>query len=113
MPKLILVKHSEPAVDLELPPSKWILSDRAKHRAALLADYLALRGIGALHSIDGDRRGADQTVAFIAHGTVISTFVAELLDTDPVPIWESLGLPGLIEIEWPRPSKILMQLNFE
>ncbi len=57
--------------------------------------------------------GADQTVAVIAHGTVISTFVAELLDTDPVPIWESLGLPGLIEIEWPRPSKILTQLNFE
>ena len=44
---------------------------------------------------------------------MISIFVAEFLDTDPVPIWESLGLPGLIEIDWPRPSKILMQLNFE
>jgi broad specificity phosphatase PhoE len=189
MPKLILVKHSEPAVDLELPPSKWILSDRGKRLVGLLADYLAMRGIGALHSSDeiktvqtaeivgetiglpvnavhdlreherhgtpivdaedwrstviesirnqnehiygseavGTARirfgaaverlmetaGADQTVAVIAHGTVISTFAAELLDTDPVPIWESLGLPGLIEIEWPRPSKILTQLNFE
>ena len=158
MPKLILVKHSEPAVDLELPPYKWILSDRGKRRGGLLADYLAMRGIGALHSSDeiktvqtaeivgetiglpvnavhdlreherhgtpivdaGDWRStvivsirnqnehiygseavgtarmrfgaaverlmktagaADQTVAVIAHGTVISTFVAELLDT--------------------------------
>ena len=55
----------------------------------------------------------DQIVAVIAHGTVISTFVAEMLGADPVPIWDSLGLPGLVEIEWPRPSRILTRRNFE
>lgn len=177
-------------VDLEIPPSKWELSDRGKLRAGLLADYLAGREIDALYSssevktvqtaeivstttglpvnVDHDLRehsrdnnaidGAEkwrstvieairrqdeqimgsetvgtarmrfgtaverlmaafgnngQTVAVIAHGTVISTFVADLLETDPVPIWESLGLPGLVEIEWPRPSKIVNELNFE
>jgi broad specificity phosphatase PhoE len=55
----------------------------------------------------------DGVVAIIAHGTVISTFVAGLLGMDPLPIWDSLGLPALVEIEWPGPSKILNQQNFE
>lgn len=190
MPKLLLIKHSEPVVDLESPPSKWVLSDRGKQRAGLLAAYLADRGIDVLYSssevktvqtaeivgvatglpvnvvhdlreherentpIVGDeewrstvidaiqRQDAhiygsepvsaarirfgmaverlvkpvgnhEKAVAVVAHGTVISTFVAELLEIDPVPIWESLGVAGLIEIEWPHPSKILSQLNFE
>ncbi len=189
MPKLILIKHSEPVVGLELPPSKWGLSDRGRQRANSLAEYLADRAIGGLFSssevkavqtaeivgkatglslnvmhdlreherdntpiVDAETwrstviksirnqneqiygsepvstarirfgaaigklmepGGSDQVVAVVAHGTVISTFVAELLDTDPVPIWKSLGLPGFVEIEWPHPAKILAQLNFE
>lgn len=54
-----------------------------------------------------------QKIAVIAHGTVISTFVAELLEVDPIPVWDSLGVPGLLEIEWPNPSKILTRRNFE
>ncbi|MDA1280100.1 MAG: histidine phosphatase family protein [Chloroflexi bacterium] len=53
------------------------------------------------------------TVAVVAHGTVISTFVAEMIDVDPVPIWESIGLPGFIEIDWPNPTSIICQLNFD
>jgi len=45
--------------------------------------------------------------AVVAHGTVISTFVASVLGIDPIPVWESLGMPGLVEIEWPEPSGIL------
>ena len=50
MSKLLLVKHSEPLVNLEMQPSKWELSDRGKLRAGLLADYLAGREIDALYS---------------------------------------------------------------
>jgi broad specificity phosphatase PhoE len=53
-----------------------------------------------------------ESVAVVAHGTVISTFVASVLNIDPVPVWESLGLPGLIEIEWPRPTEIISHRNF-
>lgn len=188
MSKLLLIRHSEPVVDPEIPPTQWKLSDRGVQRAGLLAEYLADRGINALYSsgeskavqtaeIVGTSTGLpvdvvhdlrehdrgnttiigaekwrslviesirkqdeqiygsepvgnarmrfrtairkimqpaqDQVVAVIAHGTVISTFVAELLKIDPIPIWESLGLPGMVEIEWPQPSKILTLRNFE
>jgi broad specificity phosphatase PhoE len=55
----------------------------------------------------------DETVAIVAHSTVISTFVGEILDIDPVPIWDSIGLPGFVEIEWPNPTEILDQQKFE
>lgn len=54
-----------------------------------------------------------EAVAVVAHGTVIATFVASVLGIDPVPIWESLGLPGLVEIEWPEPTEIVSQRNFD
>jgi broad specificity phosphatase PhoE len=53
-----------------------------------------------------------EAVAVVAHGTVTATFVASVLDIDPVPIWESLGMPGLVEIEWPDPVGIISQRNF-
>jgi len=55
----------------------------------------------------------DETVAIVAHGTVITTFVGEMLDIDPVPIWKSMGTPWLIEIEWPNPTTILDQRQFD
>ena len=54
-----------------------------------------------------------EAVAVVAHGTVIATFVASVLDIDPIPIWESLGLCGLVEIEWPEPTEIISQQNFD
>ena len=37
----------------------------------------------------------DQTenVAIVSHGTVISMFVAQQLNIDPVSLWKSMGLP--------------------
>lgn len=55
----------------------------------------------------------DQSVAVVAHGTVISAFIAAELDIDPGAIWSSQGLPGFVEIEWPNPSRILNQQKFE
>jgi len=54
-----------------------------------------------------------EAVAVVAHGTVIATFVASVLDIDPIPIWESLGLRGLVETEWPEPTEIISQQNFD
>lgn len=54
-----------------------------------------------------------ESVAIVAHGTVISAFVGNLLDIDPVPIWESFGLPGFIELEWPNPIEIVQERRFE
>jgi probable phosphoglycerate mutase len=188
MPRLLLIKHSHPIADLDSPPATWELSERGRHRAGLLAEYLADRNIDALYSsgevkavqtaefvstttglpihiepdlreherentqiIDDDEwrslviesirhpdeliygtepvatardrfgvaidrlmNGRDrQTVAIVAHGTVISTFLASLLKIDPIPIWDSLGLPGFVEFDWPRPSKVLTRQNFE
>ena len=50
MSKLLLIKHSAPVVVLGVPPSQWVLSDRGKHRAGLLATYLGGRKIRALYS---------------------------------------------------------------
>jgi len=55
----------------------------------------------------------DDYVAVVAHGTVITTFVASLLDIDPVPIWDSMGTPWFIEINWPDPTEIILEMSFE
>jgi broad specificity phosphatase PhoE len=60
-----------------------------------------------------DNAQDDETVAIVSHGTVITTFVGEKLGIDPVPIWESMGTPWLIEIEWPNPTEILDQRLFD
>ena len=54
-----------------------------------------------------------ECVALVAHGTVITTFVGQLLNVDPVPIWESMGIPWFIEIDWPSPIEISRQMSFE
>ncbi len=41
MPYLILVKHSLPDVDPNVPARQWHLSEEGRHRARLLADKLA------------------------------------------------------------------------
>ena len=41
-----------------------------------------------------------ESVAVVAHGTVISTFVASVLNIDPVPVWESLDGSHLDCPDW-------------
>ena len=193
MTKLLLIRHFEPILDPDNPPSKWEFSDRGRQRAQALGAYLLENGTTALYSsqetkafqtakhagtvaglstvaiqdfrehdrekiaiIGSDREhrarvidcirkpdelvlgsetvGAalkrfaaaihkimepvdaidhERTVAVVSHGTVISVFIAGMLGIDPIPVWESLGLPGLVEIDWPNPSKITNQRNFD
>ena len=53
-----------------------------------------------------------ENVAVVSHGTVISMFVAQQLSIDPVSLWKSMGLPWLIEIDWPNPTKIIREISF-
>ena len=54
-----------------------------------------------------------EVFAVVSHGTVITTFVADLLGIDPVPLWRSMGVPWLVEIDWPDPDRIIHQISFE
>lgn len=67
----------------------------------------------AIDQLMASGRNHDQNVAIVSHGTVISAFIAERLKIDPIPVWEYLGLPGLVEIDWPNPSKITNRQNFD
>lgn len=42
-----------------------------------------------------------QTIAIIAHGTVISLFTSRAANLEPFPLWQQLGLPGLVVLTRP------------
>jgi len=51
MPRhLVLVKHSLPAIDRDLPASRWTLSPEGRRRAASLADHLAAFSPAVVHA---------------------------------------------------------------
>ena len=37
----------------------------------------------------------------VAHGTVITLYVAEMTDVDPYPFWQQLALPSFVVLTWP------------
>jgi len=43
-----------------------------------------------------------ETIAVVAHGTVISLFAALHADIDPFPLWQQLGLPSFVTFVAPR-----------
>ena len=45
----------------------------------------------------------DDTIAIVAHGTVISLFVARTTGVEPLPLWKRLGLPSFIVLSLPGP----------
>jgi hypothetical protein len=55
----------------------------------------------------------DNAVAVVAHGTVICTWVGQQLDIDPIPLWQGMGIPWFVEIDWPNPTGISLQMSFE
>lgn len=44
---------------------------------------------------------AQENVAIVSHGTVISLLVAEANGLDPFPLWQSLKLLDAVSVEWP------------
>ena len=43
----------------------------------------------------------EESVAVVAHGTVISLLVAGANETDPFELWKGLGLLDAVTVEWP------------
>lgn len=177
MPRLILVKHSLPAISPERPRNEWRLSDEGRARAVRLAEHLrtynvdrivtspepkaaetanivaetlgsrTVETLDALHEHD-DRDAPFQdeasfratvrrffehpseavfgpepadaaherfascawplvvspdaaTTVALAHGRVISLFVARRNGLDPYRLWERLGLPSFAVLDGP------------
>jgi broad specificity phosphatase PhoE len=54
------------------------------------------------HSIDAIlSRHPGQNVAAVTHGTVLSLFVSQVANLDPVAFWESLGMPAYLVFDLP------------
>ncbi len=47
------------------------------------------------------KRHPDQTVAAVTHGTVLSLFLAQTLNIDPVAYWQSIGMPAYVVLSLP------------
>ncbi|GGK12509.1 phosphoglycerate mutase [Deinococcus malanensis] len=47
------------------------------------------------------RRQTEDSVAIVAHGTVISLLVAHGAGLDPRALWKNLGLLGALTLDWP------------
>ncbi len=62
---------------------------------------------------DAEKYSQPGDIVVVSHGTVISGFVASRTGFDPVKLWQSLGMPGLICLNWPDPSEIEFRQNFE
>jgi broad specificity phosphatase PhoE len=45
----------------------------------------------------------EDTLAIVAHGTVISLFVARATGVEPLPFWKRLGLPSFVVLSLPGP----------
>ncbi len=65
----------------------------------------------ALH--DAEQYSQPGDMAVVSHGTIISAYVASRVDIDPAELWESLGLPGFVCVNWPDPDHIELRKNFE
>ncbi|MEW5869935.1 MAG: histidine phosphatase family protein [Chloroflexota bacterium] len=63
------------------------------------ADQARQRFTQAVHALLAAHPG--QNLAVVAHGTVISLFVAHACRLDPFPLWQSLTLPCFIPLTQP------------
>ena len=178
MRRLILIRHSSPQIEEEIPAKKWHLSEGGRARCTLLAQKLEshpidriisslepkametaelianalgkpYEAVEGLHEHDRSNVGflgsaqftssvmrffeqpnqlvlgsetanqaherfagvvADviqqypsENLAIVAHGTVISLFVARAAGLEPVPLWKRLGLPSFVVLAMPGP----------
>jgi broad specificity phosphatase PhoE len=184
MPKLILVKHSQPEIDPLVPAREWHLSEEGKLRCQRLADQLAgyepgrivastepkavetarivaerldkpfevaeglhehnrsnvpfyspqvfVAAVATFFQKPGElvsgretalqaqerfskavedvlERYTDENVVIVAHGTVITLFVAAHAAIEPFMFWKRLGLPSFGAMS--RPGLELVELD--
>jgi broad specificity phosphatase PhoE len=55
----------------------------------------------------------DKTIIATTHGTVMSLYLAHVVDLDPVAFWQKLGMPGYVVLELPdyRIAKIVHEVT--
>lgn len=75
-------------------PSKVVFGEES-------ADAAADRFSAAIESLVMDERSAERSASHrdrivVAHGTVISLYVARAAGIEPFPLWQSLGLPSYV-----------------
>ena len=58
------------------------------------------RFVGAVQDVIEGR--LNESVAIVAHGTVMSLFVANYTDQDPFELWRRLGLPSFVVLSPPE-----------
>jgi broad specificity phosphatase PhoE len=77
-------------------PSELVYGDET-------ADEAHVRFVAAVAGIMGDAAQSrpGRAVAIVAHGTVISLFVARATGIDPFNLWVRLGLPSFVALSWP------------
>jgi broad specificity phosphatase PhoE len=56
---------------------------------------------------------ADETVAAVSHGTVMSLWLAPLLNRPVEDVWQAMGMPAYAVIEWPTKHVIHFQETVE
>ena len=63
------------------------------------ADEAHARFAAAVHRVMASR--AEENVAIVTHGTVMTLYVSRVVGLEPLPFWRSLGLPALVVLTWP------------
>ncbi|MCP4167150.1 MAG: histidine phosphatase family protein [Chloroflexi bacterium] len=121
MSKLILIKHAQPILDPAVPSRQWRLAEIGRKQSLQLALCLAKYAPDVIvASVEPDElvfgeETADraherfatavdvvltahpgQTVAIVAHGTVITLYVAHLQNLEPYPFWRQFELADFV-----------------
>jgi len=121
---LILVRHGRPAIDPDTPPTTWPLCPEGREAVEALAGKIAAyRPIAVAASpepkaretadiiaarlglpVDVDLAGAlarhkGRPLVAVTHGTVLSLYVARLLDLDAHDLWRNLHTPDAFVLD--------------
>lgn len=91
----------------------WLTEPAFDRAIAGLFAHPERRVFGAESAVEAERRFAsgvadalatcpDDSPAIVAHGTVISLFVAARADVDPFALWRRLGLPSVVVLSLPH-----------
>jgi broad specificity phosphatase PhoE len=59
------------------------------------------------------KQHADENVAIIAHGTVITLFVTQAVELDTFGFWKRLGLPSFVVMSLPEMELVNVREGFE
>ncbi len=55
----------------------------------------------------------DDTVAVVAHGAVLSLYLAQVVGIDPYPFWQRLGLPAFVVLARPTLAVLTVRNHLE